>query len=104
MVANVFWDAGSQLTLITSSMAKRLQLRGKSVKLRMTTVGNVTTEIQTYEYQLKLVDSSDTPVVIKAIGIDKISSSVGKVDKAKICRILGIPQNQLNRPSEGEID
>ena len=67
MVANVFWDAGSQLTLITSSMAKRLQLRGKVVKLRMTTVGNVTTEIQTYEYQLKLVDSSDTPVVIKAL-------------------------------------
>ena len=74
------------------------------MKLRMTTVGDLTTEVQTYEYELKLIDNSDTPVVIKAIDIDKISSPVGKVDKGKICKILGVPQTELNRPSEGEID
>ena len=74
------------------------------MKLRMTTVGDLTTEVQTYEYELKLIDNSDTPVVIKAIDIDKISSPVGKVDRGKICKILGVPQTELNRPSEGEID
>ena len=69
------------------------------MKLQMIVVGNVTTEIQTYEYQLKLIDQSDTPVVIKAIDIDEISSSLGKIDKGKICEILGVPQAELNRPS-----
>ena len=74
------------------------------MKLQMIVVGNVTTEIQTYEYQLKLIDQSDTPVVIKAIDIDEISSPLGKIDKGKICEILGVPQAELNRPSEGEVD
>ena len=72
----MLWDGGSTLSLITFSKARSLQLRGKSVKLVLSGVGDVSTSIDSISYRLKLITSDGIPVEIEAFGMEKISSKI----------------------------
>ena len=70
----------------------------------MTVISDQTIQMEAFEYKVTLLDSQCRPVEIRAISIDKISSPIGKIDRAEVCRLFGINDIELTRPVEGEID
>ena len=70
----------------------------------MTTVGGLTTQLKSYEYTVMLHDVDDNRVEVKAIGIEKISSPINRVNKREISKVFRIDESTINRPDEGEVD
>ena len=103
-MANVFWDGGSTLSFITTKKAEQLNLKGRQMNLSMVTVGGQTTQLESYEYPVVLWDEDDNRVEVKAIGIEKISSSISKINKKEAARIFQIEESKINRPVGGEVD
>ena len=103
-MANVFWDGGSTLSFITTKKAEQLNLKGRQINLSMVTVGGQTTQLESYEYPVVLLDEDDNRVEVKAIGIEKISSSISKINKKEAARIFQIEESKINRPVGGEVD
>ena len=62
---NVMWDAGATLNLVTFQIAKKLGLRGTGIKLSIIKVGNKKDDINSYEYELPLVDRSGQIIYFK---------------------------------------
>ena len=104
MHANVFWDSGSTLSFITNRKAKELQLKGKPVNLSLVTVGGNTTQLESQEYRIVIYDEGGSGVEIQAIGIEKISSAIGQIDRRRISEIFRINESLISRPSDGEVD
>ena len=50
------WDAGADISFITNSKAKQLNLRGKPVTLNITTTGGQRNVIESMAYNLKVCD------------------------------------------------
>jgi len=100
----VFWDSGSTLSFITNHKANELQLKGDPINLSLVTVGGKTTQLESHEYRLVIYDENGKGVEIQAIGIEKISSSIGYVDRHRISEIFRIDESIISRPTSGEID
>ena len=100
----MLWDGGSTLSLITFSKARSLQLRGKSVKLVLSGVGDMSTSIDSIFYRLKLITSDGIPVEIEAFGMEKISSKFERIDIKLIVKIFQISSDEINRPQDEEVD
>ena len=100
---NVFWDSGSQLSLITNKVPNKLKLRGKKVRLAITVVANQIMEMDAFEYKIQLLDTHNRSVEIKAISIDNISSPIGRINRREVCKISGNVDAELMRPIDGEI-
>ena len=98
------WDGGSTLSFITTRKANQLKLKGRRINLSMTTVGGQTTKLESYEYSVMMHDLDDNRVEVRAIGIDKISSSINRVSKQDISKVFQIDESTINRPAEGEVD
>ncbi len=81
-----------------------MKLRGRKIHLVMTTVGGVTTQLESYEYAVMLQDPAGKHVEVLAIGIDRISSPINRVNKQEISRIFQVDESTINRPVEGEVD
>ena len=79
--ANVLLDSGAQISLITTSLAESLQLRGKNVSTTITKVGG-----QEEEFCTKMYAVSVRPVnkkqsyTIRAVGIPSISDDISEVN------------------------
>ena len=72
--ANALLDSGAQISLIKSSLAEDLKLRGKSVVVTITKVGGEEEELRTMMYRVQLRSIEDRSAhVIDAIGIPSIS-------------------------------
>ena len=54
--ANVLWDGGATLSLITFKKAKQLKLNGQDIKLAVTKGGGKTKEIMSSKYELAIKD------------------------------------------------
>ncbi|XP_076028384.1 uncharacterized protein LOC143017480 [Oratosquilla oratoria] len=100
---NTMWDSGSDVTVITHSMAKRLGLIGKDVQMTITKVGNVVESCMSKEYTIPLVDQQGKIWKIKAYGLDEITSNVYEVDANELSRILQVNPMLLVRPV-GKVD
>ena len=101
---NVLWDGGATLSLITFKRAAQLGLTGKSVRLSVTKVGGITDKIDSYKYQLYLIDKAGKNVCFILYGIDKISSDVKNVNITGVLKDFeNIQLNEVKRP-KGEID
>ncbi|XP_042876991.1 uncharacterized protein LOC122256399 [Penaeus japonicus] len=70
----VLWDSGSNITLITHRMARKLGSQGIPVSGTMTKVGNVAEEFSSKEYRVELVDKWGKKHNIVATAIDEITS------------------------------
>ena len=102
--ANVLWDGGATLSLITFKKAKQLKLNGQDIKLAVTKVGGKTEEIMSSKYELALKDKDEKLVYVMLYGIDKISTDLESIDLSKITHLFkGVPMRELQRP-QGEID
>lgn len=102
--ANILWDGGATLSLITFKKAKQLQLKGKDVKLAVTKVGGETEEIMSSKYELALKDKEGKYVYVMLYGINKISTELESIDLSGVTQLFkGISMKELQRP-HGEID
>lgn len=100
----VLWDSGSDITLVTHSMAEKLRLKGKNVNLSMIKVGNVIEHHSTKEYCIPLFDKTGHIWEINALGIEEISAKINKFDVSIVKELFeGISNHDIDRPC-GEID
>ena len=69
------WDGGADISLITNSKARQLNLKGHSVKLYITTAGGHKSVIDSFAYNLELLDLQGNIHSLIAYGIDRITES-----------------------------
>lgn len=101
---NVLWDSGSDVSLITHRMAKKLGLKGKDINLSMIKVGNVIEHQSSKEYCIPLMHKTGKVWDINVIGINEISTTIKEVDLSQIPELFeGISTLDVCRP-RGEID
>ena len=56
--ANVLWDAGSTTSLITFKKAREMHLKGQNITLSIVKLGGELEDIESFAYDLLLMDSS----------------------------------------------
>ena len=96
--ANALLDSGAQISLIRSSVAEDLKLKGKDIVVTITKVGGQEEELSTKNYQVRIRSLEDRSAhVIQAIGIPTISEDITDVKVADIARQLGLGKGQLRR-------
>lgn len=99
----VLWDSGSNITMATHSMAKRLGVKG-AVMMSIVKVGNVTEKCVSKKYSLCIQDNSGENYDLKAVGMDAISAKTPAVDVSKVPLIFsGTDAGNFVRPS-GQTD
>ena len=100
---NVFYDSGTQVSLIRSARAKQLGLEHKPVTIVITKVGGVEEELDMKVYKVPLHANSGKLIqTIQAMGISQISEDSPKVNIDHISRVLKIPTDGFYR-KEGPI-
>ena len=101
--ANILLDTGAQVSLIRTSVADDLGIKGKDVTVTIAKVGSEEEELETkvYEVRIRSLESRITHV-IKAIGIPSINSTVN-VDTDRIAEAFGISKESLQR-NDGPVD
>ena len=101
---NAMLDPCSNISLITHSAAKRLNLKGRDVSMSITKVGNVTELIATKEYILPLKDVNNKTWNIIIYGINEITSNISKVDVKDVISLFNnIRYQDIERPV-GRVD
>ena len=84
------WDPGSQVSLITHRYAKSAGLKGKNQKMVLTVAGGGTTEFDTQEYVLPLIDREGNVHDLQVYGMDDITSSIKEVNKKDMEVAIGM--------------
>lgn len=100
---SVFFDPGSNLTMITHDAASKLGLKGTEVCMSLTKVGNVTERIESKMYTVPLTDMEGNEWMVEAVGLDELTSEVSEVDMTEMATVLGIDTCKIERPT-GKID
>ena len=96
----VLWDSGAQLCLITFRKARELNLMRMPTQLSITKVGGVEERLSSCVYDAPLRDRSGATTIIKAYGINEISSEIQKINVAQVAPLFnGINGNEIERPS-----
>ena len=102
--ANALLDSGAQISLIRSSVAEDLKLKGRDIVITITKVGGQEEELSTKSYQVRIRSLEDRSAhAIQAIGIPSISEDITDVKVADVARQLGLKKGQLRR-GNGHID
>ena len=100
----VLWDSGSDISLITHNMEKKLGLKGKNISLSMIKVGNTIEHQSSKEYCVPLTDKTGKVWDVDVVGINEVSARIKKVDLSKMPELfVGISKSEVDRP-HGEID
>ena len=101
---NVLWDGGATVSLITFKKAETIGLYGKPIKITVIMVGGKEKRINSFEYNLSLIDKSDKEVVLRVYGIEQISTAVEKIKIDEVVKLFpNLQAKDIERP-EGEID
>ena len=97
------WDSAASLCFITNEKAKAEKLQGKEVELTITKVGGETEKLQTYKYNLPLIDLKGDQVILEVYGIDKITNDIQGIESTFIASMFNnVLQKDINRP-EGKV-
>ena len=91
----ILFDSGSNITIITHDAAGKLGLRGQSVGLSVTKVGNKVEHLDSKLYMVPLLDETGREWMRAACGIEEISSNVNKTDLSEIAKLFGVHTCQL---------
>ena len=92
------YDLGSNITLITNRMARKLGLVGTPVSLSLTKVGAQTEQVESYVYKVRLRDKFGKERVIDACGITEITAAASEINLDPFAHMFGVPKWQLKRP------
>ena len=98
------WDGGADISLITNSKARQLNLKGKPIKLYVTTAGGHKSVVDSMAYVLVLRDKMGYTHSLRVYGFDKITSDVAKFELNSIVKQFeNISLQDVERPC-GEVD
>lgn len=98
------WDPGSNISLISHTAAKRLNMKGIDVTRRISKVGNIIEHLHTKEYIVPLTDVERETWQIKAYGMEKITTNSKPVDIREVSTLFkGISDSDISR-TDGEIE
>ena len=103
---NVLWDGGSTLSFITLRQAKKLKLTDRKVNLQIVKVGGTVEELQSYGYDLALIDRSNRIVTASVLGTEQISTDMVPIAVEGVVKLFKDTnvQDLSDRPETGEID
>ena len=97
-IGNALLDSGAQISLIRTSMAEELGLKGKNIVITITKVGGQEEELRTKMYQVRMGSLENRSVyTIQAIGIPWISDEIPEVRLDDIARQFGLNKAHLHR-------
>ncbi len=75
----VFWDTGSQVTLVTHKAAQAMKLPTiPSSPLRLEGIGDGHRSKATIRYKVPLIDTGGRVITVTAYGIESIMSPLGR--------------------------
>ena len=104
LTVTVLWESGSDISLITHSMAKKLGLKGKNINLSMMKVGTAIEHQSSKEYCVPLTDKTGKVWNVDVVGINEVLARIKKVDLSKMPELfVGISKSKVDCP-HGEID
>ena len=98
---NVLWDGASTISLITFEAAKRLNLRGKKVRLEIEGVGGRTSVTDSFKYEVTLIDAQNKSVPIEVLGIHSISKDIVEASSLDVSKTFGNDSSEFERPKAG---
>lgn len=103
---NTLWDGGSTLSFITFRKAKEMKLTGHKVQLQIVKVGGTVEELESYRYNIGLMDKTNTVVTISVLGIERISTDIVSINIDGVLKLFKdtTVQDLRDRPDKGEID
>ena len=98
--ANVFWNGGSSISLITESMARKLGLSGSPVRLNVMTARGMQQTIESHKYSTVLIDNKGKKYKLNVYGIDSITNEISDIRVDKIIHLFNdIRMRDVERPS-----
>ncbi len=101
---NILLDSRAQISLICTSTAQNLQLKGKDVSITIKKVGGEEEVLATKVYQVPITSlESGAKFTVKAVGIPHISDDISKIDLGYMTERIGIPEMKIYREC-GAID
>ena len=96
----IFMDDGSNASMITHKLAKRLGLKGEVMHQLMEVLGRPPEAITTSIYELNLKDIHGDITKLRLIGIERIATNCGPVDLSEIYKIFPhVKKGALDRPA-----
>jgi hypothetical protein len=100
---NILLDSGAQISLICTSTAKNLDLKGKDVSITIIKVGGEEV-LATKLYQVPITSlESGAKFTVKAVGIPHISDNISNINIGEMAKGIGIPEVKIYREC-GAID
>ena len=101
---NILLDSGAQISLICTSTAKNLDLKGKDVSITIIKVGGEEEVLATRLYQVPITSlESGAKFTVKAVGIPHISDDISNTNIGEMAKGIGIPEVKIYREC-GPID
>ncbi|KAJ8036637.1 hypothetical protein HOLleu_20672 [Holothuria leucospilota] len=101
---NILLDSGAQISLIRTSLAEQLNLKGKNVNITITKVGGEQEQMQTKKYQLKIRPLTKSGVYsISAVGLPCISEELKYMDVDETSKLFGLKPDDVRR-GNGSVD
>ena len=101
---NILLDSGAQISLIRTSTAKNLDLKGKDVSITIIKVGGEEEVLATRLYQVPITSlESGAKFTVKAVGIPHISDDISNTNIGEMAKGIGIPEVKIYREC-GPID
>ncbi|CAB4004705.1 PREDICTED: uncharacterized protein LOC107337338, partial [Paramuricea clavata] len=101
---NILLDSGAQISLICTSTAKNLDLKGKDVSITIRKVGGEEEMLATKVYQVPITSlESGAKFTVKAVGIPYISDDISNINIDEMVKGIGIPEVKIYREC-GPID
>ena len=85
-LVTVLWDSGANISLITHSAAKRLNLLGSNTDLSIVKVGNQPAILNSKKYTVPLIDLDKNVWNIDAYGMDEITTDLQNIDEKYITK------------------
>ena len=101
---NVLLDSGMQISLIRSSAAEELRLKGKDVTITIAKVRGEEEEITTKMFRVRVRSlENNASYSVTAVGISCISSNISKIKVHEVVKLLGLGEENIKR-GDGPVD
>ena len=98
---STLWDSTATISLSTFRKAASLDLKGKPIKLRITTAGGNEVLTDSYSYVIPLRNLSGRTIYISACGIDKITNEISVIENKGIVKLFNnLNETDISRNSE----
>ena len=95
----IFWDNGSQVSLVTRSYARKHKLRGVHVTYDLVTINDIQHQ-ETILYEVPIKDRNGDTHIIKAYEIERICDDTDSINLSEIVKLFSrLRRRDVERPT-----